>query len=238
MAEWVSGDWVTGNFNAVKLPWFTNESASETDSHDEDDFDEDDRDRHVTKPSGAPQTKEESEKSKDLNPNETVKGYVFKQRANSDKVKSYAADKVQQDKKLADTSDNSPQANAEQVKRADTALKEAEAALKAAKQSLAKAELALKDTKAEFMKRKNDREKHLSKQAAKQQKDGHGHKDGPKHDDNPFGGFVMDIYAKSAAKFTVLVVGRAPHAFQLTACAWTRHCEPARAGRTRSWEPS
>jgi hypothetical protein len=213
------GDWVTGNFNAVKIPWFTNGSASETDSHDEDDFDDDEKDRQnpsgkVTQPSG------ESEKMKELGTPElndkdlkTVKSSVFKQRANSNVVQSYAADKAQEDERLA-AADAGPQADAEQVKRADNALKDAQNALNAARESLAKAELALRDTKAEFMRRKNDRERQLTKKAAKQQKNEHKKKHGPNHGGDPFSGFVMGIYAKSTSKFTVLMVSaRAPTSF-------------------------
>ena len=231
------GDWV--DFNAVKLPWFTNESASETDSHDEDDFDEDEKGhQNPFSKVSEPKTKEELEKLKKEELNAVI-GTVFKQRANSNVVKSYAADKALEEEKLAEAADSGPQANAEQVKRAETALREAQKALDAARESLAKAEaaeLALKDKKAEFLKRKNDRERHLAKTAAKQKKEAQKH--GPKQDDNPFGGFVMGIYASSTAKFTVLVVGRGPNPFPASgARAGAVSSRRARAGRTRSCRP-
>ncbi len=201
------GDWATGNFSAVKLPWFANESASETDdSHDDDYFDDDEKGRHepsngkVNEGYEAPSTVMEAKKKQDL---DMIKGSAFKQRANTSTVKLYA-DKTQEEERINLLANADDDPNSEQVKRADTALMEANNALKAARESLAKAEQALKETKAEFMKRKNDRARHLAKKAAKQKKEEE--QNGTTHDDNPLGGLVMGIFTKSTSKFTVLVV--------------------------------
>jgi hypothetical protein len=69
------GDWVTGgNFtavgNAVKLPWFANESASEADSHDDEDFDEDEKERQEPLTDGLSDTKPIDSENKDLEKSE------------------------------------------------------------------------------------------------------------------------------------------------------------------------